>query len=50
MATYLVWTPFLAGEGWTLPGWVEVVEYGLVAAAGIWAFRQGRLKPAPLGG
>ena len=26
MATYLVWTPFLAGEGWTLPGWVEVVE------------------------
>ena len=45
MATYLVWTPFLAGEGWVLPGWVEAIEYGLVAAVGIWAYRQRRLPP-----
>lgn len=45
MATYLVWTPFLAGEGWVLPAWVEVAEYGLVAAAGVWAIRQRRLPP-----
>lgn len=38
MATYVVWTPQLAGAGWVLPGWVEPVEYGLVAAAGAWTF------------
>ena len=40
MATYVVWTPFLAGEGWVLPGWVEPVEYGTVAAAALWVWRQ----------
>lgn len=45
MATYAVWTPQLAGAGWVLPGWVEPVEYGLVAAAGAWAFWMWRRRP-----
>ncbi len=41
MATYIVWPPFLAGEGWVLPGWVELMEYGSVAAAALWVWRRG---------
>ena len=37
--TYVVWTSQLAGTGWVLPGWVEPIEYGLVLAAGVWAWR-----------
>ncbi len=40
MATYVVWTPFLAGHGWALPAWVEPVEYGCLAVAAIWAGRR----------
>ena len=39
LLTYTVWTPHLAGAGWILPAWVEPVEYGLVAAACWWTFR-----------
>ena len=39
-ATYVVWTPFLAGEGWILPAWVELAEYGCVAAAALWVWRR----------
>ena len=38
--TYVVWTSELAGTGWVLPVWVEPVEYGLVAAVGLWAWWQ----------
>ena len=38
MLTYVVWTPYLAGDGWVLPAWVEPVEYGLVAAAAGWTW------------
>lgn len=31
--TYIVWASLAAGAGWVLPGWVEPVEYGLLAAA-----------------
>ena len=49
MLTYTVWTPHLAGEGWVLPVWVEPVEYGLVAAAAWWTWRDGRrrIRPGP---
>lgn len=36
--TYLVWTPHLAGEGWFVPGWVELVEYGLVTGVAAWVW------------
>ena len=41
VATYAVWAPQLAGFGWVLPGWVEPLEYGFVAAsvAWIWFYR-----------
>ncbi len=44
IATYAVWAPQLAGVGWVLPGWVEPLEYGLVAASGAWFWlhRRGR--------
>ena len=48
--TYLVWTPHLAGEGWFVPGWVELVEYGLVAAVAAWVWRSGCIdKGSPAG-
>ena len=50
MASYVVWTPFLAGEGWVLPGWVEPVEYGCVAAAAIWVWRRRSVTAGKLGG
>ena len=50
VATYAVWPPHLAGAGWILPGWVEPVEYGLVAAAGAWTlWRRRRTRPAAAG-
>ena len=36
MLTYVVWSSELAGTGWVLPGWVVPLEYGLVAAVGLW--------------
>ena len=39
MLTYVVWSSELAGTGWVLPGWVVPVEYGLVAAVGLWVWR-----------
>ena len=53
MATYVVWTPQLAGAGWVLPAWVEPVEYGLVAAAAawtLWAWRRSRGADRPVRG
>jgi len=38
MLTYVVWSSELAGTGWVLPGWVVPVEYGLVAAVGLWVW------------
>ena len=38
MLTYVVWSSQLAGTGWVLPGWVLLVEYGLVAAVGLWVW------------
>jgi len=38
--TYVVWTSELAGNGWVLPLWVEPIEYGLVAAVGLWTWWQ----------
>ena len=40
--TYVVWTSRAAGAGWVLPGWVEPVEYGLLAAALAAAWLAGR--------
>ena len=34
----------MAGTGWVLPVWEELVEYGLTAAACWWTFRT--RKPA----
>ena len=31
--TYAVWMSRAAGDGWLLPGWVQPVEYGALAAA-----------------
>ena len=41
LLTYIVWTSQLQGSGWVLPGWVEPLEYGLVAIVGlaIWFMR-----------
>ena len=47
MLTYTVWTPYLAGEGWVLPAWVEPMEYGMVAAAAGWTWRSGRRQRCP---
>ena len=44
--TYLVWTSHLAGRGWFVPGWVELVEYGLVAGCAAWVWYGGRRRPA----
>ena len=41
MLTYIVWASELSGAGWVLPGWVEPVEYGTVAATGLWVWRAG---------
>ena len=37
--SYLVWTPHLAGDGWFVPGWVELVEYGAAAGVAAWVWR-----------
>ena len=47
MATYLVWRSELAGMGWILPQWVVPLEYGLVAAVGLWAWRLPGPFPRP---
>ncbi len=47
--TYLVWTSHLAGRGWFVPGWVELVEYGLVAGAAVWLWAGGRWRGASVG-
>ena len=39
IATYMVWDSQLAGTGWVVPIWVVVLEYGLVAAVGLWVRR-----------
>ncbi|MBI4397218.1 MAG: TIGR04282 family arsenosugar biosynthesis glycosyltransferase [Elusimicrobia bacterium] len=38
--SYLVWPRFDAGLGWTLPGWVPWVEYGVPAVLAIYEFRR----------
>ena len=40
--TYVVWDARASGAGWVLPGWVEPVEYGLLAAALAAAWAAGR--------
>ena len=47
MLTYTVWTPYLAGEGWVLPVWVEPIEYGSVVAAAGWTWWIGRRSERP---
>lgn len=42
--TYLVWASRAAGAGWVLPGWVEPLEYGLLAAALAAAWLMGRRR------
>ena len=49
MATYVVWTPFLAGEGWVLPVWVEAAEYACVATAALWGWRRRPAAPGASG-
>ena len=41
VASYAVWFSQSAGLGWVLPGWVEPVEYSLVAltAIAVWRYR-----------
>ena len=41
MLTYIVWASELGGAGWVLPGWVEPIEYGAVAATGLWVWHAG---------
>ena len=38
--TYVVWGAEQAGAGWVLPGWVQPVEYGVVAVVGLWVWRR----------
>ena len=35
LGTYAVWASESSGRGWILPVWVQPVEFGLVAAAGL---------------
>ncbi len=38
--TYVVWGAEQAGAGWVLPGWVQPLEYGVVAGVGLWVWRR----------
>jgi hypothetical protein len=35
LGTYVVWASELSGMGWLLPTWIQILEYGLVAVAGL---------------
>ena len=43
LLTYAVWVSVSSGAGWTLPPWVQPLEYGLLVAAVVIAGRQGAL-------
>ena len=48
MATYYVWHLRTLGRPWIVPGWIMLLEYGIVAAAGaILALRRIPHSPAP---
>ena len=42
LGTYAVWASESSGRGWILPVWVQPVEFGLVAAAGLAAWVSAR--------